>query len=702
MEDNVLITDKHNIFKGGGEMGILMREYDWENHPLGHPDEWPESLKMNIRLMLHSGFPMFLWWSENLYSFHNDAYLPALGDKHPQALGMRANVVWSEIWDDVGPVADKILKEGNNFFADSLLLLLKRKGFQEETYWTFSYSPVFDEKGEVAGIFCACNEETNTVLNERRLKTLKDVADIASKIQTLEQAGQFTCDVLLQNKNDLPFSSIYLLNSTATTATLIGMSGYLQECGIPERIELIDADMNRTLSTALASLQITKVDCTTLQQQYGLLSGLNDEIKEAVVVPVLRPGQQQVIGFFIAGISPKLEYNAEYKGFHTLLAGQIATSITSIQAREELARQQEYLKEIFLQAPVGIAIVRGPQHIIDLANPGVCEIWGREPEEVLGKPVVEALPEVVDQGIIQLLDNVLNTGEPFLANELPLLLGRNGELEQVYLNFIYHPLRDSQGFISGLIAVAIDISEQVRYRQSVEALNEELLSKNADLDNFVYLASHDLKAPISNIEGLVAALVEYLPQETLESDTIKTVIDLIQNSIDRFKRTVVDLTDVAKIQRNSLEDEDDIDLSAIVKEVLLDFEAEVKETGAQIETELDPKSFIHFSTKNIRSIIYNLISNALKYRSPDKEPVIKIKTECRSEDVVFSVSDNGLGINQAEIDKIFSMFKRLHDHVEGSGIGLYIVKRIVESSGGSIEVESEVGKGSTFRIHFKR
>ncbi len=102
----VLTSDYANVFQGGGEMGSLMRAFDWENHPLGSPAAWPESLKANIRLILNSGFPMFICWSKELYMFHNDAYLPALGKKHPEALGSSARVVWTEIWEDIGVIVD--------------------------------------------------------------------------------------------------------------------------------------------------------------------------------------------------------------------------------------------------------------------------------------------------------------------------------------------------------------------------------------------------------------------------------------------------------------------------------------------------------------------------------------------------------------------------------------------------------------------
>ncbi|GEO05147.1 hypothetical protein AAE02nite_28110 [Adhaeribacter aerolatus] len=691
-----------NLFRGGGEMGALMAAYNWENHPLGHPDTWPQSLQQNIRLMLNSGFPMFIWWSQDLYMFHNDAYLPALGNKHPAALGARARVMWSEIWDDLGVVVDNIMQGGAPFFADALLLLLERKGFAEETYWTFSYSPAFNDQGEVNGIFCACQEVTNTVLSQRRLKSLKDVSERMTQIQTLEQASQLTCDILYQNKEDIPFCMTYLLDDTGTATTLIGHTGNIPNKALLPTIDLTENNSEWGFAAVMASQQMILCDCSGLDLESSQEKGSPDTVKQAAVLPIMRPGQNQIIGFFIAGISPRLVYNADYSGYHTLLAAQIATSITSVQAREELARQQLYLQEIFQQAPVGITILRSPHHIIDLANPGVCEIWGRKPEEVLGKPVIEALPEVADQGIIQLLDNVVNTGESFIANELPLQLERNGQLEEVFLNFIYQPLRDSLGFIRGVIAIAIDISEQVKFRRSVEALNEELLATNADLDNFVYAASHDLKTPILNIDGLIQALVEDLPPEVLKVEDISRVISLIKASVSRFKNTVTDLSEVAKTQRQAGEDVSPINVAEVLEEVRLDFEAQITESGAQIETDLSTAAVIQFSAKNIRSIIYNLLSNALKYRSPDRQPYIRITTENTPEHVLLTVQDNGLGIDMTQESKIFSMFTRLHDHVEGSGIGLYIVKRIVENAGGLIQVESEVGTGSTFRIFFKR
>ncbi len=685
-------------------MGALMQAYDWEKHPLGAPSQWPQSLQANIRLLLNSRFPMFIWWSGDFYMFHNDAYLPALGKKHPAALGASARDMWAEIWDEVGGIAETILQQGNSYYAENLLLYLERKGYNEETYWTFSYSPAFDDAGNVAGMFCACSEVTDSMLGQRRLNTLRETSDAMTPVYTLDQACQHTCDILARNTQDIPYCFIYLLNGSATEARLAGKAGSVAGAAIPDALNLSDlsASADSPFAEAIRRREPVVVDDSSSNTSLEPHAFFRDLPGRTVILPVHRPDHQQIIGFFVAGISSKLDYTADYQNFHRLITGQIATSIISIQAREAVMKQQETLHEMFQQAPVGITILRGPDHIIDLANPGVCEIWGRRQEDIIGRPVLEALPEVANQGVKQLLDDVFYTGIPFVANELPFEFMRNGKSDTVYLNFVYQPVRDAHGAITGIIAVAIDINEQVAARREIETMNKELMAINADLDNFVYSASHDLKAPISNIEGLMHALLDFLPNETLENPTVQRLTQMIHSSILRFKRALTDLTEVAKIQREAGDDVYMINLSDAVSEVLLDFESVIQNGAAIIELDMEEDLALQYSAKNLRSIVYNLVSNALKYHKPNQPPRLHISTTSGTDYITLSVRDEGLGMNLADESKIFSMFKRLHDHVEGSGIGLYIVKRIVENAGGKIEVESQPGEGATFRIFFKR
>jgi signal transduction histidine kinase len=218
----------------------------------------------------------------------------------------------------------------------------------------------------------------------------------------------------------------------------------------------------------------------------------------------------------------------------------------------------------------------------------------------------------------------------------------------------------------------------------------------------VYTASHDLKAPISNIEGLLHALLRTPPTESMHSEQVQQLLGMMQESVERFTTTIANLTDIVKLQKEANEETRQVQLAEVIEHVLLDLEALRAVAGARVEVEVAACPIIRFSAKNLRSVVYNLLSNALKYRAPERELRVQVQCGVTSEFYVLSVTDNGLGIESGHLDQLFTMFKRFHDHVEGSGIGLYMVKKIVENVGGKIEVESEIGVGSTFRVYFPR
>lgn len=701
-KDNDTAYNHFSLFEGDGEMASLMRVYDWEAHPIGSPETWPESLKVTIRLMLHSDFPMFIWWSKDLYMFHNDAYLPALGEKHPAALGAPAKEMWADVWDQIGGIVEEVLEQGKPFYARELRLFLERKGFSEETFWTFSYSPAPGDEGEIGGMFCACTEVTNAVLGQRRLRIIKDIGNATAQVQTVEEAASLTAKVLSENTDDIPFSLLYLLNGEGTQARLLGQSGGLSEELAARNVDLRQESMDVwNMAAVWRSRKMQIIDLPVGNKQRWGKGGETGFVRKAVVLPVLKPGEDQLIGFFVSAVSPKLEYDAGYQNFHELLAGQMATSLASLQSREEATRQQEELVGLFEQAPVAIAILRGEKLVVELANPPMCELWGRSHREVMNKPVFDALPEARGQGLEELLQDVLTTGAAHSFNEFSLVLNRNGKEETVYVNFTYYPFRNTKGVIKGVTAIAVEVTEQVMTRNEIEAKNKELLAINADLDTFVYSASHDLKGPILNVEGLMKVLLPKLPAESVQLPEVEQVINMIFASIERLKATIAELSEVSRVQKEADEDIRIVDISELVSDVISDMELEIKETGSDIKVELNSCE-LRFSPKNLRSVVYNLLSNAIKYRSPDRQPLIFVSCEDKGSELLLSVSDNGLGINPKYKSKIFSMFKRLHSHVEGTGVGLYIVKRIVENAGGRIEVESELGEGASFRVYFKK
>jgi PAS domain S-box-containing protein len=299
----------------------------------------------------------------------------------------------------------------------------------------------------------------------------------------------------------------------------------------------------------------------------------------------------------------------------------------------------------------------------------------------------------------------LRTGEPF---EVECRL-RNATGEYRWMLGRAMPSRNQHGETVQWIGTYTDIHEHKLALESIALAqrqlrdnNDQLTRVNVDLDNFIYTASHDLKAPISNIEGLLDALLLELPADTAQTEPVQPLLDLMQDSVNRFKRTIEHLTDVSKLQKEHGRPSEPVDLAAIIRDVSLDLEPLVQATEAQIEVDVSGASTVLFSEKNLRSLLYNLLSNALKYRDPARPPQVRVHTREEEQHVVLQVQDNGLGLDPASEQKLFGMFQRFHDHVEGSGIGLYMVKKMVENAGGRIAVHSKLGAGTTFVVYFTK
>jgi PAS domain S-box-containing protein len=269
------------------------------------------------------------------------------------------------------------------------------------------------------------------------------------------------------------------------------------------------------------------------------------------------------------------------------------------------------------------------------------------------------------------------------------------------------PSRNEHGEIIQWIGTCTDIHEhkmtQERIaltQQQLQENNTQLTRANVDLDNFIYTASHDLRAPITNIEGLLHALISELPPADTFNADVAPILHMMQDSVDRFQKTIGQLTDISKLQKEAGQALEAIELAGIIRDVRLDLEPLVQQTGGTIEVDISECPRIAFSEKNLRSVVFNLLSNALKYRHPSRPPQVQLRAYCEDNFAVLAVADNGLGLDPNGQSKLFGMFQRLHDHVEGSGIGLYMVKKMVENAGGHITVQSEIGTGTVFAVYF--
>jgi signal transduction histidine kinase/CheY-like chemotaxis protein len=333
---------------GGGETGSGLRSLDWTAHPLGPPEFWPQSLKTIVRVMLDSRYAMWMAWGPQLTFFCNDAYLPTVGLKRDWVLGARSDEVWKEIWPDIGPRIEHVLTSGEATWDEGLLLFLERSGFVEETYHTFSYSPVYDDLSRIAGMLCVVTEVTERVVGERRLRVLRDLASQAMGVDEVASSYRRAVEVLAQYPLDLPFCALYVLDADSKFARRAALSTPMPEEWFPEALPLLPPpSLDRWKLASLCSTE-ERQSIDDLSQLDPAVTGLSwpGHAKRAVVLPLTSTGQDRLVGFLIAGVSPRRAFDDAYASFLNLVAGQLASGIANAQAYEAERERAEALAEI--------------------------------------------------------------------------------------------------------------------------------------------------------------------------------------------------------------------------------------------------------------------------------------------------------------------------------------------------------------------
>ena len=261
-------------------------------------------------------------------------------------------------------------------------------------------------------------------------------------------------------------------------------------------------------------------------------------------------------------------------------------------------------------------------------------------------------------------------------------------------------VKDREGKVSLWVGTSTDIHDFKQAQHNLIQKNQELIKINEDLDNFVYTVSHDLKTPVINIKQLIQELHE---QAEFHDPDALVLQEMLNKSLLHMQRTIQDLSEIVKAQKIQGETDEEVDLAQIIDEVKISMNLDAADKGASIKVNLEQLPVLPFNRANLKSILYNLISNSLKYRSDKRTPEITITSSIEAEYYKLSVADNGIGMDlEKRGHKLFQMFSRLHDHVPGSGVGLYIVNRIIKNNGGYIQVNSKVEAGTTFHLYFKR
>lgn len=330
------------LLSGDTGMARLMRAHDWEKTPLGPVASWPQSLRTSVSICLASRFPIVLYWGGEYVVLYNDAYSVILGSKHPWALGQTCRECWAEIWDTIGPMLDGVLKTGKATWSDDLMLMLQRFGYPEECYFSFSFSPVQVESGNVGGVFTAVIETTENVISERRLRTLRDLAAQTVAVKSEDDAWQIAASTLAQNGQDVPFA--ILCKATDKHLQMAGVAGIVPTHSLCEQLCDSTSELFQKVMGVAASGQRTELDLRMLAED--LPGGPWDTAPcEALLLPIAALGQGSS-GVLLAAVSPKKRLDESYCTFFDLVAQQIASRVADARSYEEERKRAESLTEL--------------------------------------------------------------------------------------------------------------------------------------------------------------------------------------------------------------------------------------------------------------------------------------------------------------------------------------------------------------------
>ena len=367
------------------------------------------------------------------------------------------------------------------------------------------------------------------------------------------------------------------------------------------------------------------------------------------------------------------------------VAGSTRDVTDHIRMKQALALSEQKLQQVFSQAPVAIIVVRGPDYIVEMANPSYRALVNRD---LVGRRFEEVLPEV-GSDVWEAFRKVMDTGEPFVRDEfhVPYDQNEDGVPEDHWFNVVYHPLCEQDGAVSGLVAVCSEVTAQVVARKQLERANREL-------EEFAYVASHDLQEPLRMVGIYTQLLLErHIPDDPAAQE----YAGFIRQGVGRMAELISDLLIYSKVVHGGETAWGAADLKESLAEALKMMEGRISESGAQVIIESLPT--VRGEASQLAHVFQNLLSNSLKYRRAEVPPKIVISAERKNQDWIVAVDDNGIGFEPQYAQKIFGLFKRLHrDEFPGTGLGLAICQRIVERYGGRMWAEGRPGRGATVYI----
>jgi signal transduction histidine kinase/CheY-like chemotaxis protein len=335
---------------GRGEMAERIQDFDWSGTPLGPSGNWSIALRTTVGLMLANRFPMLLWWGPDYICIYNDAYIPILGLKHSNALGLPVRECWSEIWDILKPLIDTPFHGGPSTWIEDFELHIQRSGFIEETHFTVAYSPVPDATAPsgIGGVLATVHEISQKVVAERRVSILRDLGTDAAE-NSAEETCRVAAQTLARHSKDVPFALLYLIDPDGKHARLAGAAGIEPgENASPTVVPLHTADIDRGWPLGAAFGEQEMVAVSDLASRFDAVpaGSWTEPPRTAVVLPFRSSKGNEPFGILVGGVSARLRFDEQYRSFYKLAANQIATAIANARAYEDERKRAEGLAEI--------------------------------------------------------------------------------------------------------------------------------------------------------------------------------------------------------------------------------------------------------------------------------------------------------------------------------------------------------------------
>ena len=676
---------------------------------------------------------------QHVFQFVNPPYQALVGPR--PLLGRPITEAMPElVGKPVFAMLDNVYRTGETFRASEMLGQLEydKDGRREleKRYYNFIYQARHDQRGAVNGLFVFAYDVTPQVLARQQVQELNE--ELAAINEELRASNEefLTTNAALADSEQALFSLNRELETRVGARTQDAQAARAEAerqrtqlqrvfeqapvaiCvfrGPAYVLEIVNPPMARMLGRPVGELVGQPFFEAIPEVQTQGLRAVLDEVRRTGVPFV---AQEQLIYLAHHQAGEAGYFNFVYQPLHnaegqptgiTCIATEVTEQVLARQATEAAAQRLRLLTDAL---PVLISYLDREERY-QFANQAYRRWFDRDPATILGQTVQELVGPVAYAATQGYIARALAGERLEFEARMPY---REDFVRYIHTDYIPDV---QQGEVQGCYALITDITEQVLARQRVQELNEELAAineemlvaneelrdtndrlthTNVDLDTFVYTASHDLKAPIANIEGLLLALGEQLPAPVRHDPDVAHLLGLMSGSVSRFQRTLGHLTDVSKLQQAHTEPAEAVDLLALAEAVRLDLVPALTAAGGHLVLDLAACPAVRFSPKNLRSILYNLLSNAIKYRAPDRPPLVVLRSSRADGQVRLDVHDNGLGLDEEQQSKLFVMFRRLHSHVEGTGVGLYMVRRIIENAGGRIQVTSQPGVGTTFTV----